>query len=78
MANGIHMHSKIGSLPWKIYLKWIGLSSSRKMRFVKMKLKGQARVWWQREEEYLHQFHLPPISDYKEMKFKLQEKYTQP
>jgi hypothetical protein len=43
-----------------------------------MKLKGQARVWWQREEEYLHHFRLPPISDYKEMKFKLQEKYTQP
>jgi hypothetical protein len=44
------------------YLEWIGLSPDRKVRFVKMKLKGQAHVWWQREEEYLHRLCLPPIS----------------
>ena len=27
------------------YLEWIGLSLDRKVRFVKMKLKGQAHVW---------------------------------
>jgi hypothetical protein len=57
------------------YLEWIGLSPDRKVRFVKMKLKGQARVWWQREEEYLHRLRLPPISEWEEMKFKLQEEY---
>jgi hypothetical protein len=57
------------------YLEWIGLSPDRKVCFVKMKLKGQARIWWQREEEYLHCLRLPPISEWEEMKFKLQEEY---
>jgi hypothetical protein len=40
-----------------------------------MKLKGQARVWWQSVEEHLHRLRQPPITDWEEMKLKLQEKY---
>jgi hypothetical protein len=29
------------------YFEWFGLAPARQVRFVKMKLKGQARVWWQ-------------------------------
>jgi hypothetical protein len=50
------------------YFDWFGLSPYCKVRFVKMKLKGQARVWWHSVEEYLHRLRLAPIS---EMKLKL-------
>jgi hypothetical protein len=40
-----------------------------------MKLKGQARVWWQSVEKHLHHFRQPPIADWNEMKLKLEEKY---
>jgi hypothetical protein len=33
------------------YFEWFGLAAERKVRFVKMKLKGQARVWWQSVED---------------------------
>jgi hypothetical protein len=57
------------------YFDWFGLSLDRKVRFVKMKFKGQARVWWHSVKEYLHRLRFPPISDWEEMKLKLQEKY---
>lgn len=57
------------------YFDWFGLSPYRKVHFVKMKLKGQACVWWHSVEEYLHRLRLPPITDWEEMKLKLQEKY---
>lgn len=40
-----------------------------------MKLKGQARVWWQSMEKQLYRTHQPSIVDWDEMKLKLQEKY---
>jgi hypothetical protein len=45
------------------YFDGFGLSPDRKVRFVKMKLKGQAHVWWHSVEEYLHRLRLPPITD---------------
>jgi hypothetical protein len=57
------------------YFDWSGLSLDRRVRFVKMKLKGQARVWWQSVEEHLQRLRQPSISDWGEMKMKLQEKY---
>jgi hypothetical protein len=57
------------------YFEWFNLSSDRQVRFVKMKLKGQARIWWHSVEECLHRLRQPPISDWGEMKMKLQEKY---
>jgi hypothetical protein len=40
-----------------------------------MKLKGQARVWWNSVEERLHRLKQQPITDWDEMKLKLQEKF---
>jgi hypothetical protein len=59
----------------KDYFDWSGLSLDRQVRFAKMKLKGQARVWWHSVEERLHRLKQPPITDWDEMKMKLQEKY---
>jgi hypothetical protein len=36
------------------YFDWFGLAAERTVRFVKMKLKGQARVWWQSVEDQLY------------------------
>jgi hypothetical protein len=57
------------------YLEWIGISPNRKVCFVKMMLKGEARVWWHSVAKYHHRLRLPPISDWEVMKIKLQEKY---
>jgi hypothetical protein len=57
------------------YFDWSGLSLDRRVRFAKMKLKGQARVWWNSVEERLHRLKQPPITDWDEMKLKLQEKF---
>jgi hypothetical protein len=57
------------------YLEWIGAPPNRKVRFVKMMLKNEARIWWRSVEEYHHHLCLPPISDWGVMKIKLQEKY---
>jgi hypothetical protein len=57
------------------YFEWFGLAAERKVRFVKMKLKGQARVWWQSVEDQLYRLRQPAITDWEEMRLKLQEKY---
>jgi hypothetical protein len=57
------------------YFDWYGLPPDCKVRLVKMKLKGQARMWWDRVEEYHHSLRLPPINDWEEMKLKMQEKF---
>jgi hypothetical protein len=40
-----------------------------------MKLKGQARMWWNSVEKQLHRSHQCPILEWEEMKLRLQEKY---
>lgn len=57
------------------YFNWFSLAANRRVRFVKMKLKGHARVWWQSVEEHLHCLQKPPITDWEKMRLKLQEKY---
>jgi hypothetical protein len=57
------------------YFEWFGLAPTWQVQFVKMKLKGQAWVWWQSVEEHLNRLRRPPIVDWDEMKLKLQEKY---
>jgi hypothetical protein len=46
------------------YFDWSGLSLDRQVRFAKLKLKGQARVWWHSVEEWLHRLKQPPITDW--------------
>lgn len=57
------------------YFDWSGLSFDRQVRFAKMKLKGQARIWWHSVEERLHRLKHSPINKWDKMKLKLQEKY---
>jgi hypothetical protein len=57
------------------YFDWSGLSLDRQVRFAKMKLKGQARIWWHSVEEHLHRLKQSPINNWDKMKLKLQEKY---
>jgi hypothetical protein len=59
----------------KDYFEWYHLPPDTKIRFVKMKLKGQARMWWNSVEEQLHRSHQRPILEWEEMKLRLQEKY---
>lgn len=57
------------------YFEWYRLPPNTKVRFVKMKLKGQARIWWSSVEEQLHRARQCPITEWEEMKLRLQEKY---
>lgn len=57
------------------HFDWFGMTKDRKVRFVKMRLKGQTRVRWQSVEEQLYRTHQPPIMDWEKMRLKLQEKY---
>jgi hypothetical protein len=45
------------------YFEWLRLSLDRQVRFVKMKLKNQARVWWHSVEEHLRRLKQPAIID---------------
>jgi len=76
----LDFHGKLDPYAFQDWLtslevEWFRLAPARQVRFMKMKLKGQARVWWQIVEEHLHHLHQPPITDWGELKLKLQEKY---
>lgn len=53
------------------YSERLGMLVEHKVRFVKMKLKGQAQVWLQSMEKQLHRTHQLSIYDYEEMWLKL-------
>jgi len=57
------------------YFDWFAVSEDRKVRYIRMKLKGHARVWWGSVEEQLRRTQRPPISNWEEMKEQLKEKY---
>ena len=57
------------------YFDWFTVSEDRKVRYVRMKLKGHARAWWGSVEEQLRRKRRPPISNWEEMKERLKEKY---
>jgi hypothetical protein len=57
------------------YFDWFAVSEERKVRYIRMKLKGHARVWWGSVEEQLQRTQRPPISHWEEMKERLKEKY---
>ncbi|KAG6761264.1 hypothetical protein POTOM_034472 [Populus tomentosa] len=57
------------------YFDWFAVSEDRKVRYIRMKLKGHARVWWGSVEEQLRRTQRPPISHWDEMKERLKEKY---
>ncbi|KAH7571079.1 hypothetical protein JRO89_XS05G0249400 [Xanthoceras sorbifolium] len=51
------------------------VSEERKVRFVKMKLKGPACAWWSSVEEQLRRTHQPSIIKWEEMKGRLKTQY---
>ena len=57
------------------YLDRFTVSEDRKVRYIRMKLKGHARAWWESVEEQLRRTRRPPISNWEEMKERLKEKY---
>jgi hypothetical protein len=57
------------------YFDWFAVSEDRKVRYVRMKLKGHARAWWGSVEEQLRRTRRPAIYNWEEMKDKLKEKY---
>ena len=54
---------------------WFDVSEDRKVRYVRMKLKGHARAWWGSVEEQLRRTRRPTVSNWAEMKERLKEKY---
>ncbi|KAI9198805.1 hypothetical protein LWI28_022416 [Acer negundo] len=57
------------------YFDWFSVPEERKVRFVKLKLKGPARAWWSSVEEQLRRTHQAPITDWVEMRDILESKY---
>ena len=57
------------------FFSWYNLYKNRKVRFATMKLNGTAQLYWKTVKEFLVRRGQPPITDWVEMKTKLQEKY---
>ncbi|KAL5753928.1 hypothetical protein ACOSP7_022148 [Xanthoceras sorbifolium] len=57
------------------YFDWFSVPEDRKVRFVKLKLKGSARVWWSSIEERLRHTRQASITEWEDMKEKLETKY---
>jgi len=57
------------------FFSWYNLSENRRVRFAKMKLSRTAQLYWESVEESLIRRGQPPITDWVEMKNKLEEKY---
>ncbi|KAJ0095419.1 hypothetical protein Patl1_15534 [Pistacia atlantica] len=57
------------------YFDWFSMFEYRRVRYVCMKLKGHAQVWWGSVEEQLHHTRCVPMSNWEEMKERLKEKY---
>lgn len=57
-VEGIDFHGKLDPYAFQDwittledYFYWFGMIADHKVHFVRMKLKGQARIWWQSVEE---------------------------
>ncbi|RVW31891.1 Transposon Ty3-G Gag-Pol polyprotein [Vitis vinifera] len=59
------------------YFDWYAMPENRKVRFVKAKLKGAARLWWHNIENQVHRTGQPPIDTWDEMKLKMNEHFLQ-
>ncbi|RVW69973.1 Transposon Ty3-I Gag-Pol polyprotein [Vitis vinifera] len=57
------------------YFDWYAMPENRKVRFVKAKLKGAARLWWHNIENQAHRTGQPPIDTWDEMKLKMKEHF---
>ena len=67
------------SLDWIMFMEdyfdWYAMQDNRKVRFVKAKLKGVARLWWYSIENQLHRTGQPLIDTWDKMKLKIKEHF---
>jgi hypothetical protein len=57
------------------FFEWHNLSDDRKVRFAKMMLIDEAKIYWRDVDDCLEMRGKPPITDWIKMKQKLQKKY---
>ncbi|KAK0608461.1 hypothetical protein LWI29_031021 [Acer saccharum] len=57
------------------YFDWFSVLEEHKVRFVKLKLKGLAHAWWGSVEERLKRTRQAPITEWEDMKERLEAKY---
>lgn len=55
------------------YFDWYDMNDARRIRFAKMKLTGQAQLYWDSVELGIERLSRPPIYTWVEMKEKLRE-----
>ena len=60
------------------YFEWYDMSDERRVRFAKMKLIGQAKLYWTNYERLMTRGYHAPVIHWEEMKEILKEKYVPP
>ena len=58
------------------YFEWYDMSEERRIRFAKMKLVGQAKLYWTNYERLMTRGNHAPVISWDEMKKVLKEKYV--
>ena len=58
------------------YFEWYDMNDERKIRFAKMKLLGQAKLYWSNHERLMNRGGRAPVGTWDEMKLILKEKYV--
>ena len=58
------------------YFEWYNMSEERQVRFAKIKLVGQAKLYWTNHEHLMTRENCAPVIRWDEMKEVLKEKYV--
>ena len=59
-----------------LYFEWYDMSDKRRVRFAKIKLVGQAKLYWTNYERLMTRGNRAPVISWDEMKEILKEKYV--
>ena len=58
------------------YFEWYDMTDERRVRFAKIKLVGQAKLYWTNHEHLMARKNRAPVINWEEMKEILKEKYV--
>ena len=58
------------------YFEWYDMSEERRVRFAKIKLVGQAKLYWRNHECLMTRENCAPVINWEEMKQIFKEKYV--
>ena len=58
------------------YFEWYDMFNKRRVRFAKMKLLGQAKLYWSNYERLMARENHAPVINWEKMKKILEEKYV--